>query len=180
MKNFARSIYGWTTIAFVVNLAGTYALLELTRTTSTNDPYAEEGRLWYLLIFGTFWAGIASFATMVTYTRNATTFSLSPIQCGLALAIATLPLSALLNAPSITPNPISVLGGNLIKFDAILFAACLVEYFGIAIGVGIVLLKLARSANFPTVNIVGRVWVGLAILYALQLPIAQAISANLH
>jgi hypothetical protein len=178
IRKFASHIFGWATIAFVVNLAGTFALTEIRG--SPNDPYAEEGRLAFLLIFGTLWVCIASFATMVLFMRPATASSLSPVLCGVALAIATLPLSALLNAPSITPNPIAALGGNLLKYDTILFASCIIEYVGITIGVGVLLLKLARSTDLRAINVVGLVWAGLAVLYVLQLPIALAISGNLH
>jgi hypothetical protein len=58
MEKFASHIFGWAAVAFVANLAGTFALTEIIDRGSTNDPFAEEGILAGLLIFGT-WTALA-------------------------------------------------------------------------------------------------------------------------
>jgi hypothetical protein len=180
MTNSNRKIYGWIGLAFLMNLVGSLAMWGIANRPDPNNHYAEENALYFLLIFGTVWAAIASYVTMLVLSRTAKASSISNVQFGLAIAITTLPLSVLLNLPSSTPNPVAALGGNLMKYVDILFAASIMEYFVIAYFAGLALIKLGRMAGIPTDRVVAWVWTGTAILYLLQVPLTLAVSGNLR
>jgi len=144
-----------------------------------NDSWALEGRMAYVLLFGTLWAGGASFFTLLSFLRATTASSLRGRIAGLLLAVALLPLSALLNLPDITPNPVAVLGGNQMRYVGVLYAACMVEYFLGSVVLGAILIRFSRKPCGSAAAIVGPAWFTVSILYAAQLPIALAIGAKL-
>lgn len=168
----------WAVVTFAISLVGSLAAWGLAYWLSRKDDFPGEAYPLEVFIFGTVWAGIASFLTMRSFVRNFGSSSVSPILGGLILAFVTLPLSALLNLPGSTTNPINAVATT--SNEKLLYGICMLEYFITTVVVGTVLTYLARMTKFTSTNIVGGVWIALAILYALQLPVAVTVSDHMR
>ncbi len=66
----ARKTMSWIAVAFAANLAGSLAVWGLAYWNSLKDDFPGEAFWAGVLIFGTLWAAIASFAAMISFTRT--------------------------------------------------------------------------------------------------------------